>query len=99
MDASGPTMPSTKTTPGTGRLMVGYVVMLLAAVLLFFLIRWYGEQLSPRVATPSTPAVAGASETSDALLHVLLALVAIILLGRWESCFYTSASRASLAKW
>src|SRR5262245_37347279 len=56
--------------------------MVLGGVALFLAIRWYGESLSAPapgagVATPSAPA-----PPADTILHVLLALAAVIILGR-----------------
>lgn len=60
-----------------------YAIMLAAAVGAFYLIRSYGEMLSPSTAA-ATPAAADAvvQSRSHVLLHVLLALVLVILVGR-----------------
>ena len=58
--------------------------MIVVAVGMFLVIRHYGQQLEPAVAATQTaggPAVA--AKPPDILLHVLGALVAILLLGRW----------------
>ncbi len=67
--------------PRPMRMAIGYLLMLLAAVGLFLLIRWFGEQTGdeaselPTEATPPSP-------TLGTLPHVLGALVAIIIVGR-----------------
>lgn len=58
----------------------GYVVMIAGAIVLFLAIRQYGESLA--AGRPANDAVGGAVVHSDALLHVLLALTAVIVLGR-----------------
>src|SRR5581483_1950705 len=62
-------------------LAVGYVFMLLATVASFFLIRAWGETLT---APPATDAGVrrSLSPQSDILFHLLLALAAVIILGR-----------------
>ena len=69
----------------TWRLWLGYAAMLAGTVGLFFIVRAFGERMSPvtadaaRAGARTAPAGAGA----HAMMHVLLALLAIILLGRW----------------
>jgi K+:H+ antiporter len=72
-----------ESSDSTLRLVIGYTIMLAIAVGLFLLIRWYGESLKPFSAAETTvgKSVAVAAK-SDILLHVLLALAAIIILGR-----------------
>jgi Kef-type K+ transport system membrane component KefB len=55
--------------------------MIAATVGLFLVIREYGERLAPAEATTDAPKAAAAK--GQHLMHVLLALVAIILTGRW----------------
>jgi Kef-type K+ transport system membrane component KefB len=69
-------------SPSVWRLALAYAAMLAAAAVLFMLVRGYGERLEPTAAEVSTTA-AGSPAQSDVLLHVLLALVSIMLLGRW----------------
>jgi Kef-type K+ transport system membrane component KefB len=59
----------------------GYGFMLLGAIALFLLIRAQGENLEAPAAAPagSSPAAAG---KPDALLHVLIALTAVIIAGQ-----------------
>jgi Kef-type K+ transport system membrane component KefB len=83
VSADASTFPTQTHPPSTWRLTVGYALMLIVAVVVFLVVRHYGERLSPVVAvnrSADTPAVAA---KSDILLHVLGALVAILLLGRW----------------
>ncbi|MGI5939793.1 MAG: cation:proton antiporter [Thermoleophilia bacterium] len=57
-----------------------YGVMIAVAVIVFVLVRGYGESLV--APAPSTAAVPGAAEGTNAFLRVLVALTAIIVLGR-----------------
>jgi Kef-type K+ transport system membrane component KefB len=64
------------------RLVIGYGLMLAVAVALFLLIRSWGETLAaPAPSGPSTSGTPHAALQLDALLHVLLALLAIVVLG------------------
>jgi hypothetical protein len=74
--------------PAPARAAVGYGLMLAAAVGLFLLIRAYGETL-PTAAAVAPPPVSAAAHKADALPHVLLALVAVILTGRVLSWAFT----------
>lgn len=67
------------------RLSAGYAVMLAATIGLFFVVRSYGEQLVSAADASAAAATvsAAAAPKVDVLLHLLIALVAIILLGRW----------------
>src|SRR5262245_36557072 len=71
---------------GRGRLgptLLGYGLMLAACAGLFLLIRAYGETLeAPVLAGTGGAAAAGGAKKVDALPHVLLALVAVLLTGR-----------------
>ena len=65
--------------------VVAYAGMLLGAVGLFLVIRRYGETLTaaaPAVRGVVRSSVAGAISPEDALWHVLLALAAVIIVGR-----------------
>ncbi len=66
------------------RLAVGYAVMLVLAVILIALVLWYGGTLAaPTMAMGSTSAtVTSATQPVPILPRVLLALVAVIALGR-----------------
>lgn len=57
-----------------------YGVMIAAAVVVFVLVRGYGESLV--APAPSVATVPGAAEGTNAFLRVLIALTAIIVLGR-----------------
>jgi Kef-type K+ transport system membrane component KefB len=62
---------------------LAYTVMLASAVLLFLLIRQYGETLvAPAPAAPAHGTSATVPAASDVLLHVLLALAAVVVVGR-----------------
>jgi Kef-type K+ transport system membrane component KefB len=75
-------MSGAKHSPSAGRVAIVYTVILAAAVGIFFLIRSYGETLRPAAATEAG-AAATMAPPNEVLFHVLLALVAIILTGRW----------------
>ena len=82
--------------------MAGYAAMIGGTVGLFLLVRMYGERMSPFAAETAGAAAgkAPAGVAAHPMMHVLLALLAIILLGRWlGKSFATSASRASSARW
>jgi Kef-type K+ transport system membrane component KefB len=82
MSADATTFPTDSHPPSTWRLSVGYAVMLVAAIGLFMVVRHFGQQLETAAAT-SGAAPAAITQHPDILLHVLGALVAILLLGRW----------------
>ena len=82
MRASDSSFSSNARTPSTWRITLGYAVMLVAAIGLFLVIRIYGERLTPATAAAAQAGGAAMPKT-DILYHVLLALIAIILLGRW----------------
>src|SRR5829696_5647542 len=73
-------------TPRPARLwlpVAGYAVLLTVAVAAFFLIRSHGETLTAPPPDPGTAAgVGSATGKGHALFHVLLALAAVIALGR-----------------
>jgi Kef-type K+ transport system membrane component KefB len=68
-----------------GRLIAGYGTVAIVFIGLIWAVLSYGQSLSPAVATTvAEPAAkAGAIHTLSPLYHVLLALVSILLLGRW----------------
>jgi len=68
---------------GTTLSTVLYVVMLIATLGLFFLIHLWGESLRlPETSAVAKDAVAAVPPKSDAILHVLIALAAVIVAGR-----------------
>src|SRR3954470_2465225 len=78
---SHPTPPPTAPRPWLS--IAAYAAMLVAAAGLFFLIRSYGETLTAPAPEPGTAAGVGAATgKGHALFHVLLALSAVIALGR-----------------
>jgi Kef-type K+ transport system membrane component KefB len=80
--------------PSVRRLGLAYAAMLVLAAALFFLVRHFGERLTPATGVATREAT-GVSPPSDVLFHVLLALVAIILTGRWlgKLCLYIGQPR------
>jgi Kef-type K+ transport system membrane component KefB len=64
-----------------GRLLPLYGGVLVAAIGVFFLIRAYGETLAPGAPASAGPVV-GASPAVEVLPHILLALGAVVLIGR-----------------
>jgi Kef-type K+ transport system membrane component KefB len=83
MSSSASSYPARTQAPSTWRLTVGYALMILVAVGLFLLVRHYGEQLKPVADATEASAAPVAASKADVLRHVLGALVAILLLGRW----------------
>jgi Kef-type K+ transport system membrane component KefB len=71
------------------RTTLGYVIVLTSFVALIWAVlwfgqRWYGDALAATTtATEAAAPKVGASHALSPLYHVLLALVAILLLGRW----------------
>jgi len=79
-------MPSVNPTDDRGahgRLTLFYGAVLVVAIGLFFLIRAYGETLAP--GAPAVAPVTGTGHAGDLLPHILLALGAVLLLGRMLS--------------
>lgn len=77
----------TSQTPSRWRLAVAYLLMLLAAVGLFLVIRWFGESFAAAASVTASGAAVLAEPPqlkpkSDTLPHVLGALAAIIVTGR-----------------
>jgi Kef-type K+ transport system membrane component KefB len=73
-----------ETGGSTARIVIGYGLAVAVTIGLLLIVLAYGKQLSP--ATAATGQVVGSREishSSQVLYHVLLALVAILLLGRW----------------
>jgi Kef-type K+ transport system membrane component KefB len=68
--------------PSVWRLTAAYTAMIVAAIALFLLVRHFGEQLVPAAGSVK-PTGAATAAHGDVLYHVLVALLAIILLGRW----------------
>jgi Kef-type K+ transport system membrane component KefB len=66
-------------SPSVVKLALAYAAMIGAAVAIFMVVRAYGE---PLARAPAESAVA-APPHSNVFMHLLLALVAIMLLGRW----------------
>lgn len=62
--------------------MVGYGVMVLSTVAAFLLIRRYGETLVAPAAPPPASFVHATVQHPDALVHVLVALAAVIVTGQ-----------------
>ena len=71
------------------RLYAGYALMLALAVALFFVIRAYGEALTGDATAAASTQTPRAAPAGDIMLHVLLALVAIIVAGRGLGLLFT----------
>ena len=68
------------------RTIAAYAVVSVVFIGMIWAVLSYGQSLTPAVATTTaaeTAAKAGAAHTLSPLYHVLLALVSILLLGRW----------------
>ncbi|MEX2317681.1 MAG: cation:proton antiporter [Pirellulales bacterium] len=80
MSANAPTIAKESQTSATWRLVIGYALMVLIAVGIFLVTLHFGKRLSAGVAVETQGGGVGAHST--ALYHVLLALTAIMVLGR-----------------
>jgi Kef-type K+ transport system membrane component KefB len=66
-----------------GRLAIAYGLMLAACVLLFLLVRVYGERLPLQLpAAPGNPATVAGDSQHSSLFHILVALVTVIAAAR-----------------
>jgi Kef-type K+ transport system membrane component KefB len=66
------------------QLVMGYLIVAIVFVGLIWAVLAYGQSLSPAIATTATEAFKPeAAHKLSPLYHVLLALVSILLLGRW----------------
>jgi Kef-type K+ transport system membrane component KefB len=67
------------------RVIVGYGIVAIVFIGLIWAVLLYGQSLTPAVASTGaeTAVKAGAAHKLSPLYHVLLALVSILLLGRW----------------
>lgn len=79
-----PTSDDSSLRPAAGwRLWLGYAAMLVVAAGVFFAVRAQGLRLEAPGATRASVGAAAPAAGAHAMLHVLTALLAIILLGRW----------------
>ena len=83
MNGNLSTYPGPTSAPSTWRLTVGYAAMLVVAIGLFLVVRFYGERLANVTAARPLSHLPALAARPDVLRHVLGALVAILLLGRW----------------
>jgi len=75
--------PAPENRPTNFALAVVYALMLFGVVAAYLVIRWYGEGLIPAASLGSFKSSAGSSGSSpDVMLHVLLALIAVIVMAR-----------------
>src|SRR5262245_57204132 len=65
-----------------GWMMVGYCMMVLGTVTAFLCIRRYGETFVAPSAAKAASFAAATAQQPDALLHVLVALAAVIITGQ-----------------
>ena len=85
MNGNAPGMASESHDWSVWRVVVGYAIVAIVFIALIWAVLIYGQSLSPVAATTAAPAAtaAGAAHQLSPLYHVLLALVSILLLGRW----------------
>jgi Kef-type K+ transport system membrane component KefB len=76
-------------TSATWRIVVAYALMVAITVSLIVAVLSFGARMSPAAAEPVSSSPAGHTHQLDALYHVLLALVLILLLGRWLGKLFT----------
>ncbi len=84
MSSNASSFPAQSPTASVVRIALGYSATVVVTLALLLLVLAYGRQLSPAAggAAPAAGAAAVA-HSSYVLYHVLVALVAILLLGRW----------------
>jgi Kef-type K+ transport system membrane component KefB len=76
-------------------LTAAYTAMIVAGIALFFLIRSVGEKLTaPARASLTAPSIQTAAGTPDTLFHVLLALAAVLAIGRLLGRWFAAAGQA-----
>ena len=85
MSTSASSLPSDSLMIAPWRIVLGYAVMLVVAIGLLLIVLTYGEKLTAGVgaAAELAESSSGHIEKNLVLYHVLVALVAILLLGRW----------------
>lgn len=97
MNSSSSSLANDERSSSMWRIVAGYAVMVLITVGLIALVLRWGGTLSPSAAAaPATATHAtGGTHQLDALYHVLLCLVLILLLGRWmgKLCIYIGQPR------
>jgi Kef-type K+ transport system membrane component KefB len=77
-------MASKSHTSSLWRVVAGYAAVVIATIGLILAVLMLGQNLAPASAAAGQPAVqVGAAHGLSPLYHVLLALVSILLLGRW----------------
>ena len=74
-------IPATVTRPWW-KSALAYALMILGTLLAFVLIRLYGETLVASQVAENTTIAKGAQAGGHLLFHILLALTAVVLLGR-----------------
>src|SRR4051794_1522938 len=67
----------------TWQIVIGYMLVAAVFIGLILAVLSYGDQLSPAAAAAETATKAVGAYKPSVLYHVLLALVSILLLGRW----------------
>jgi Kef-type K+ transport system membrane component KefB len=82
-------------TSATWRIVLGYSLVVVVVVGLILVVLAYGRGLTATGEDPVSTAPASAVHKYSILYHVLLALVAILLLGRWlgKLCVYVGQPR------
>src|SRR5256885_15777626 len=83
MNSNSPALASERHNAGTWRIMVGYTFALAIFIGLIALVLSYGERLTATGEEVTNGAAAVSVHKFSILYHVLLALVSILLLGRW----------------
>jgi Kef-type K+ transport system membrane component KefB len=83
MNSNSHALASDRQSAGTWQIMVGYTVALAVFIGLIALVLWYGDHLVATGEEPTNAAAAVSVHKFSILYHVLLALVSILLLGRW----------------
>jgi hypothetical protein len=89
------TMSGEGESTATWRIALGYALMLVVSVGLIVAVLAWGSHMSPAATAANEPRPEAAAHHLDALYHVLLCLVLILLLGRWmgKLCLYLGQPR------
>lgn len=83
MATNSPTRATPRPTSAAWRILFAYALVVVVVIGLILLVLYYGNQLTSADAETQTNAAPAAVHKPSILYHVLLALVSILLLGRW----------------
>jgi K+:H+ antiporter len=95
MNGNASSLATEPHSSATWRIVLGYALMVAITIGLIVAILSWGNRLSPAAEASTRATAAAPAHQLDALYHVLLALVLILLLGRWmgKLCIYFGQPR------